>query len=516
MVTAAYLVCDAPVAPAAKKTIQNTLVSSTVSHLALSDLLDALSRTVDYLATTKGCVANTEEAEVSYPYVIVLQGVDSMVPGLIRARFRYLNPLVVSFQEIGSLQGQLQELIPKVESIGGVMSSRIGRMRAWIGFNDDELCAEFNSMTNQMAKTELDLETALKYRDYMAEKVDHRRLLSLPKEDAFYKQAYSQWDFPAHMLSVDELLYCGYLILKPLYLQCLGNTGTDTDTDTDAAPKRLLAFLFYIRDSYRIGNPFHNFRHAIDVLQATNYFLNRLQQSQFEVTFTASETFALLLAALGHDLGHPATTNMTLTANNAPISAVFNNQSVLENFHQIQFRRASAPFLWEWRNLLSDHDYDAVQELICKSILATDMAKHDQYVAEIGKFTAYPDRASRLQMLAALVIKSADISNVCRPLNTSVKWALSLGEEFKQGDQLQSVLEGHSSVLDTVPPPFVIKQMTPESALKAVPTISSSQNYFISRFAKDFFTKVGHDIPPLNFLAEELDANDKYWKANIA
>ncbi|GME95061.1 unnamed protein product [Ambrosiozyma monospora] len=158
--------------------------------------------------------------------------------------------------------------------------------------------------------------------------------------------------------------------------------------------------------------------------------------------------------------------------------------------------------------------------LVTNSILATDMARHDSYVAEIPKFLQYDDELDRLSMLSCLLLKCADISNVCRPLDVSVKWGLSLGEEFKEIANLEkSLKDGNlgedADIVDPDETRIDLKKVTPEQAIVLVPGLSGSQMFFINRFANDFFEKIGEFIPALGFLFEQLCENAEFWKEDL-
>lgn len=88
----------------------------------------------------------------------------------------------------------------------------------------------------------------------------------------------------------------------------------------------MLTFVFDVCNSYHQENPYHNFRHAVDVLQSTYYFLCKigvidpffdsdptLQQPDnapgLQILLRPLDVFAILLASLGHDIGHPGVTN---------------------------------------------------------------------------------------------------------------------------------------------------------------------------------------------------------------
>lgn len=46
-----------------------------------------------------------------------------------------------------------------------------------------------------------------------------------------------------------------------------------------------------------------------------------------------SDVFALLLASIGHDVGHPGVNNDFLIQSQTPLAQLYNDKSVLESFH---------------------------------------------------------------------------------------------------------------------------------------------------------------------------------------
>lgn len=96
------------------------------------------------------------------------------------------------------------------------------------------------------------------------------------------------------------------------------------------------------------------------------------------------EYTALVVAALCHDVGHPGFNNGFLVNCGSLLARVYNDTSVLENFHAfLLFRYSqSCPELNIFQNL-PDIDYRAMRILIIKLVLATDMAEH---FATISKF----------------------------------------------------------------------------------------------------------------------------------
>lgn len=103
---------------------------------------------------------------------------------------------------------------------------------------------------------------------------------------------------------------------------------------------QLSSFLMHLRLAYRASNSYHNFQHALDVFQATHMYLRcagvvppvailRIPASDprgkwrphHEVPstwvgiLTKEDIFALYIAAIGHDVGHPGFNNIFMVRN---------------------------------------------------------------------------------------------------------------------------------------------------------------------------------------------------------
>jgi 3',5'-cyclic-nucleotide phosphodiesterase len=178
---------------------------------------------------------------------------------------------------------------------------------------------------------------------------------------------------------------------------------------------------------------YHNFRHAVDVLQSTFHFLTRIHvlpdypgtgtisepRSDVAVILTPFDALTLLVTAIGHDVGHPGVNNGFLVRLNAPLAQLYNDKSVLEAFHCAAF---SQILRRHWPAVFEDKQLRA---LMISSILATDMGVHSQFMEEMAKMRLdycarrgggkgyqpeHPESARAL--LCALLIKCADIGNV--------------------------------------------------------------------------------------------------------
>ncbi|KAG5188741.1 hypothetical protein JKP88DRAFT_253358 [Tribonema minus] len=75
---------------------------------------------------------------------------------------------------------------------------------------------------------------------------------------------------------------------------------------------------------------YHNRRHMADVTQAVHYFM---QVCHLGASLTDIEMSGLLLGAIVHDFKHPGRSNAFLIKTFSELSLVYNDVSVLENFH---------------------------------------------------------------------------------------------------------------------------------------------------------------------------------------
>ncbi|CDH59076.1 high affinity camp [Lichtheimia corymbifera JMRC:FSU:9682] len=285
--------------------------------------------------------------------------------------------------------------------------------------------------------------------------------MSRDKTNELQRQVCS-WDFLSLDLSIDDLVAVVCVILKQvLELPELVEYRVSDDD--------MLTFVFDVCNSYHQENPYHNFRHAVDVLQSTYFFLCKigvidpffdsdptLQRPDnapgLQTLLRPLDVFAILLASLGHDIGHPGVTNTFMVQSSTPLAVLYNDRSVLESFHSMAFFHilGNSCFrkLTEIKNR-PDHAY--FRKVVIHSILATDMSMHDEYVRRVEEQAEawknddidisnkeVCDR-ERLTLCGAL-IKCADIGNCARPFEVAKSWAEVLAEEFAQQGDLENEL----------------------------------------------------------------------------
>lgn len=193
--------------------------------------------------------------------------------------------------------------------------------------------------------------------------------------------------------------------------------------------------------------PYHNFRHAVDVLQATFNFLVQIgalppypsrsgsatptEKSPLAYLIRPFEALTLLIGAIGHDVGHPGVNNGFLVVLNAPLAQLYNDRSVLESFHCAAYSQILRRY---WPRVFED---TKMRTLMVSSILATDMGLHFDYMRKLGDLQGKLKEIDSIDcwngrmieeqtaFLCSLLIKCADISNV-----VSTMFALPLVYDF--------------------------------------------------------------------------------------
>jgi 3'5'-cyclic nucleotide phosphodiesterase family protein len=195
----------------------------------------------------------------------------------------------------------------------------------------------------------------------------------------------------------------------------------------------LQTFCLACRAAYNSFVLYHNFRHAVDVLQSTFSMLlhigvlppytysssiPRVSNPAMASLLTPFDVLTLLISAIGHDVGHPGVNNRFLVELNSPLAQLYNDNSVLEAFHCAAF---SQILRRHWPAAFKDA---TLRRLLISTILATDMCLHFDYLKRLKELQQKyqennttnrwnpSDTETYRTLLCGLLIKCADISNV--------------------------------------------------------------------------------------------------------
>ncbi|KAM6926258.1 cGMP-inhibited 3',5'-cyclic phosphodiesterase 3A [Lycodopsis pacificus] len=294
----------------------------------------------------------------------------------------------------------------------------------------------------------------------------------------------NNWNFPIFSLMEKTNGKCGRILSQVSY-RLFEDTGL---FETFKIPvNEFMNYFHALENGYR-DIPYHNRVHATDVLHAVWYLTTQAVPglpsliadhgsasdsdsdsgiTQRHMGFLVSKTYtvsedgygclsglipalelmALYVAAAMHDYDHPGRTNAFLVATSAPQAVLYNDRSVLENHHA-----ASA-----WNLFMSQPEYNFLVNLnhgefkrfrflVIEAILATDLKKHFDFLAEFNAKVGddpstgidWSNENDRL-LVCQMCIKLADINGPLKHKDLHLRWTEGIVNEFyEQGDEESS------------------------------------------------------------------------------
>ncbi|NXQ79313.1 PDE4C phosphodiesterase, partial [Nyctibius grandis] len=203
-----------------------------------------------------------------------------------------------------------------------------------------------------------------------------------------------------------------------------------------------ITYMLTLEDHYHADVAYHNSIHAADVAQSTHVLLST---PALEAVFTDLEIMAAVFASAIHDVDHPGVSNQFLINTNSELALMYNDASVLENHHlAVGFKLLQEENCDIFQNL-SKKQRQSLRKMVIDMVLATDMSKHMNLLADLKtmvetkKVTSlgvllldnYSDRIQVLQNM----VHCADLSNPTKPLELYRQWTDRIMVEFfRQGD----------------------------------------------------------------------------------
>ncbi|KAJ2041519.1 3',5'-cyclic-nucleotide phosphodiesterase [Coemansia sp. S16] len=339
----------------------------------------------------------------------------------------------------------------------------------------------------------------------------------------FLRSRLLDWSFCPYEMERNDLLDCAIIMIM----------DSAACVDLKLRHSRVRKFVTILESAY-YDNPYHNFCHAVDVTQCTFYMLHTIGlfnktgprrsslRSPADTSFPVrsilrpTDAVALVVASMCHDLGHPGLNNAFMVRAHTQLAEIYNDQSVLENFHAACFSMIMSYFFTDFvvpkayqqqqqnGHTSSAFDYEEFRRIAVHAILATDMARHFEFIgkckAQYERFmsgsnlplTAQQHEAERAQ-LAASILKCADISNIVRPFNISQRWTQRLNREVTlQGNIEESLGLSRSIVVDPT-------------------NIPTSQIAFYESCGRPLFNAVADLVPELRFMPDQLENNIRNW-----
>lgn len=393
-----------------------------------------------------------------------------------------------------------------------LMEIRRGRKRSWVGVHEEQ---PFSYLREAMVSGLMG--GICRSGDEGDVVIGSVRISVSSEERAAIVSAIGKWNFCAHDFDDDQLLIAASLMFKhALTMPELEQWRIPTD--------QLTTFLVACRAAYNTFVPYHNFRHAVDVLQATFHFLLQVgalppypleagePATQSPKTPLAEllrpfETLTLLVSAIGHDVGHPGVNNGFLVTLNAPLAQLYNDRSVLESFHCAAFSQILRRY---WPKVFEN---TKMRNLMISSILATDMGLHFDYMAKLSTLQeklsvsnstkGWSEKTIEVEtaLVCALLIKCADISNVARHYDAALQWMHILCDEFSRQASMENQLSIPSSLISEPKKEFL--------------ALATAQLGFMKLFAIPLFQGVADVLPGMKYTTEALDGNKMTFESAV-
>eukprot|EP00931_Biecheleriopsis_adriatica_P057521 TRINITY_DN34130_c0_g1_i1.p1 TRINITY_DN34130_c0_g1~~TRINITY_DN34130_c0_g1_i1.p1 ORF type:complete len:596 (+),score=123.20 TRINITY_DN34130_c0_g1_i1:267-1790(+) len=314
----------------------------------------------------------------------------------------------------------------------------------------------------------------------------------------------NSWDFNSLNLDHNELFQAVlYIYFDSEFGMQAGHRWTDFCTFS--------TFHKAVFAQYR-DLPYHCYAHAVDVL----HVVYRLQCiTQTHAWLSHMEQYGLLIAALGHDLGHFGKTNPFLVETRDDLAMRYNDKSPLENMHCARLFSIIATKGCDIFFKASREEFVLGRKVCIEAILHTDNAHHFDTVKEVLKLYEATSDLCEMQASAAamdpkyldevllkhkmkwiqVLMHLGDIANPLRPWSICAAWAERvLDEFFLQGDEEKrlGIPLGMLNDREKVSRP-------------------GSQHGFISFLVAPFAIGVVRIFPNLHPLTSNLVTNIKKW-----
>jgi len=281
--------------------------------------------------------------------------------------------------------------------------------------------------------------------------------------------------------------------------------GISVGARANVQETQLLNFINTVESKY-LPNPFHNFAHGVDVLASVVCFIRRVDGVAF---IPEAAQFWLMIACIGHDIGHLGVNNQYLVETAHELALKYNDHSPMENMHcATLFQVTSNPE----SNVFAHVEKKVYKEMrsgIIAAILHTDMTKHGDMIKELGLLYQMNSEAfdelspgsvvggsqATMQLVLNALLHSADIANPMKPWEICRQYAnLCLDEFFAQGD-----LEKQAGI--------PVQMLNDREKVNR----ANSQIGFIEFVIAPICSAVVNIFPQLDNLADNLGHNIQNW-----
>ena len=271
---------------------------------------------------------------------------------------------------------------------------------------------------------------------------------------------------------------------------------------------KLEPFLNLVSSQYLPTTLYHNNMHGADVCQSVSlYFLNSNAEKILQTTFL--DLLSIIIASLGHDLGHPGLNNNFHINARTELALTYNDSSCLENYHCSKLFNILKKDEVNIFEVLTNNDFKDIRKRMISEILATDMFYHKKIIdtAQSKIKQIKPDKfeflstdkesiKSEQQSILDFFIHTADLAHNSKLFKISLKWVELLSEEFwLQGDKEKSLGINVSYLCD-----------------RNKVNVPKDQVGFLNGVIVPTFDILTQLFPGLNYTTENVMNNIKEWQ----
>lgn len=143
--------------------------------------------------------------------------------------------------------------------------------------------------------------------------------------------------------------------------------------------EQLEAFVKKIAKGYNAGNSFHNFNHAGHVVMSVAKLLSQTESSGEFALKDPMAHFALILAALVHDVDHPGVGNQQLVEEGHPLSKIYNDSFAERNSLDYTWSLLRQDCFHDLRRAIysTPEEFERFRQILVHALLVTDIMDQD-------------------------------------------------------------------------------------------------------------------------------------------
>ena len=186
-----------------------------------------------------------------------------------------------------------------------------------------------------------------------------------------------------------------------------------------------------------LANPYHNAAHGFGVFHFAALFLTLNPAAKNSLT--SNTALAFLLAALGHDIGHPGHTNQYEEAMSTQLARTCRNSSILETLHVCHLRELFRNQEYNVFSELEPREQNEIKKFVTDLVLSTDATfsdEHKKTLTRVKSLDVYLDSSSRYfsgrkTKLFTSVLHAFDLGAQCTDLEVALQWERRIAKEFR-------------------------------------------------------------------------------------